>query len=388
MRFSTFHTPITPGPEYDTQVIDALLERIQIADEGGFACIYGPEHHFDDYTAYGNNFVLMPYLAGQLTQAYVGFSICVVPMHHPARLAEMANLLDQLAKGKFIFGLGGGGIPLESAGFGLETADQADLHDEVFEVVMQLWDKKPEDPPIDFEVRDLYRGKLVQRIMPRAYRPEGPIIKLAGVSPDRIDKAAKYGWAAFAFPPMLPVLKQKYVEYGHSPETIERALQWTSAGGNVHVAETDEQARAELRTALVDRARWVGEQKALEEQHINSWMHLKPGMVAPAYDSDEYLDRVIHGSPETVIEKLKPFADMGFSEYVMELDLSISTPERQENTKRAFQLFADEIVPFFDNYEPDAEAGEVALKEMQERMAAMFGGPPPGADAEPESADA
>ncbi len=372
MRFSTFHVPITPGAEADTAVLDSLIERIFIADEGGFAGIYGPEHHFDNYTTYGNNFLLMSYLAPQLRQAWVGMSLVVVPMHHPARLAEMANLMDQLTKGKFILGIGGGGIPLESAGFNLHTADQYDIHTENFDVVTQLWGKKVDDPPIEFEVRDLYKGTLYQRIMPAAYRPDGPFVKLAITSPDRLDRAAEHGWAAFAGGPMLPLFKKKLREHGHSEAKIDEILTWTSGTGTLHVAETEEQARTEMLGQLRTRTDWVQGEYALEEKTVNQWMRLKHEGFgrAPARDED-LLGRAIYGTPETVIEKLKPMADMGTREVLLMMDNGIQTPERMAEHKRCMELFTQEVVPFFDTYVPDVEAGRAALREQLENM------PPP-----------
>ncbi len=372
MRFSTFHVPITPGPDADAAVVDALIERIFIADEGGFACIYGPEHHFDNYTTYGNNFMLMAYLAPQMKQAYVGTSLVVVPMHHPARLAEQANLLDLLSKGRFILGIGGGGIPLESAGFNLHTADQYDIHTENFDVVVDLWNKKPEDPPIEFEVRDLYKGTLYQRIMPAPHRPDGPLVKLAITSPDRIDRAARNGWAAFAGGPMALMYKKALIDCGHSPEKIDELLTWTSGTATLHVAETDAQAREEMLGQLRTRTDWVQGEYALEEATVNQWMRLKHEGFgrAPARDED-LLGRAIYGTPETVIEKLKPMADMGTREVLLMMDNGIQTPERMAEHKRCMELFTQEVVPFFDAYEPDLDHGRALVREQFESM------PPP-----------
>ncbi len=374
MRFSTFHTPITPSPEADTAVIDDLIERIFILDEGGFACTYLPEHHFDDYTTYSNPFMLASFLAPQMKQAYVGFSIAVVPMHHPARLAEMANLLDQLTKGRFVFGIGGGGIPLESAGFGIHTADMKDIHDEVFESVLELWAKKPEDPPVQIKVRDLYEGTVYQRIMPSAYSPGGPRVKLAVSSPDRIDKAARYGWSAFMFGPMLGMFRQKLEENGHSPERIEEILEWTSGSATVHVAETEADARAELLEAMASRNTWAIGQFALNETTVNTWMRLKAERLGAVDGNDEeaLLANTIYGTPEQVIDKLRPFADMGYREMLLQMDHGVFTPSVMGASRRSMQLFCDEVVPYFDAYQPDLAAGEAAAAEMQERMRATM----------------
>ncbi len=376
MRFSTFHTPITPGAEHDAEVIDDLIERIHLLDEGGFQCVYLPEHHFDDYVTYSNPFMLAAFLAPQLRQAYVGFSIAVVPMHHPARLAEMTNLLDQLTKGRFILGIGGGGIPLESAGFDIHAGDMAAIHDEVFEATMALWAKKPEDPPVEFKIRDLYEGIVYQRIMPAAYTPGGPRIKIAVSSPPRMDKAAKYGWSAFTFGPMGIGFRDKLEAAGHPSEVIEDILDWTSTTQTVHVAETEEQAKAELLEAMRSRNVWARGQFALNETTVNTWMRLKPEAQALSAVDDDDVEGLfrgaIYGTPEQVIEKLKPVADMGYREALLQMDHGVFTPSVMAAARRSTELFCAEVVPFFDAYEPDLAAGQAAMAAMQERMAEMM----------------
>ncbi len=395
VKFSAGFNPVSPGAHRDTAIIDAVLEQAEWMDDAGIACVYTTEHHFSDYGAHSNNFLMSSYLAGAMKQAHVGFSICVVPLHHPARLAEMANLLDQLSKGKFIFGLGGGGIPLEFAGYGLHAADSTELHDEVFDVVLDLWAKKPEDPPIEINVRDIYRGTVYQRIMPGPFTPGGPPIKLAVTSPQRLEKAAKYGWSAFLFPPMIPIFRSMLEANGHSPEVVDRALEWSSSGANIVVAETDEEAKEEAIVHLMGRTKVIAQNAPYEEKL--TWMRMKPG---PGFlaggpggaegdlraSAEAQLSHATYGSPDTVFERLKDFVDMGAREVNVGTDLGLYDEPGTEAMKRSLRLFLDEVLPRLQAHEPDLERGQELLANMPMPPPMAGGGEPPPSDEAPVGA--
>ncbi len=237
-KFSLQINPYNDVPDDDTALIDGIIDDAIRADQAGMAAVYLTEHHGNHP---GSSFVLAAYLARALEQAHLGFCICTVPYHHPQRLAEMANLLDQLTKGRFVFGIGGGGLPLDSATVGIHAADCTQLHDDVFEVVMQLWDKQPDDEPISYEVGP-YSGELIQRVVPRAYGHDRPHVKLAGLGP-RMGKAARYGWSIFSMPAAVVGYRALLEAEGHPPDVVEKAMEWTSASAIVHIAPTDDQAR-------------------------------------------------------------------------------------------------------------------------------------------------
>ncbi len=354
MRLSTFAVPHSSGPDHDIEVIDAVIERSLRADEGGFAGVYLPEHHFTSYAPYSSNFMLASYLAPQFRQAHLGLSVAVVGLHHPARLAEQANLLDVLTRGRFVLGLGTGGIHMESLGFGLEAEEMGPQFDKNFEVVEQLWAKEFDDEPVTFDVGH-YRGTLHQRIMPTSYRRPHPIVKLATFHEDRLLRAAAKGWAVFTTPQMMATYRDALAAAGHDEATTEIALRWSCVGGSIHVAETDQQAYQEV--AEGNRLRAEGGRLAtIGKPHFgmpNPWP-IDPTSAAPvlppraAPDSPEGINAVLHGSPETVIAKLKELEALsGAREAVFEFDWGINTPERRAAIDRSLQLLIDEVLPHF-----------------------------------------
>ncbi len=358
MRISTFHVPISPAADLDTRTIDTLIDRILYLDENGLCCAYLPEHHFDDYCPYSNNFMLASYLAPQVKQSWLGFSVAVAPLNHPARLAEQINLLHQLTKGRAVFGIGSGGIPLESAGLGVSVMNQSAQTDANLEIVERLWAKSPDDEPIEFKT-DYYHGRLVQRVMPAPYAPAPRVLKLAALSPKRIEQAASRAWPAFLIPFQYKQYRDALDRYDHPPEVRALAEKWTSVQSQFHVAETDEQAKAEVMEALSSRQRWLDKQLALQERY--DLPNAPSEMPAIRYDSEIGLAITIYGSPETVVRRLKEMEAMGCAEIVMETDFGIHDERRVEVMKRSTQLLAEEVLPHFQT-QTAGPAGTFQLK--------------------------
>ncbi len=355
MRLSTFSVAHSLGPDHDVEVIDAIVERSLMADEGGFACVYLPEHHFTSYAPYSSNFMLASYLAPQFRQAHLGLSVAVVGLHHPARLAEQANLLDVLTRGRFVMGLGSGGIHAEAYGFGFEAQEMGPQFDRNIDAVEQLWAKAPDDPPVEFDT-GAYKGVLHQRIMPAPYRRRRPILKLATFKPDRLLEAARRGWAVFTFPPAMATYRAALAEAGHPDEVVADCLRWSAIGGAIHVAETDAQAYEEVRVANASRA-------AARRHSYHGFGYPQPWPPDPNRpplpprvddDSPEGIATVIHGSPETVVARLRQLEEeSGAQEAVYEIDWGFNDKTRSETIKRSLQLLIDEVVPHFSTSTPE-----------------------------------
>lgn len=349
MRLSLFSVPISGGPDSDRAIIFDVIDRAALADSLGFFCLYYPEHHFDDYCPWADNMLLVAHLAATVRRAHLGLSIAIAPFHHPVALAERAALMSQLTDGKFILGVGSGGVPLESTGMGFDPATQGEELESIVVAVEKLWAKRPADPPVDFSTRR-YAGKVVQRIMP-ASAGSPPVIKLACVRPDRALLAATKGWAVFTGEKIAPVYVRALLDAGHAEETVARCLAFSSISvGPMHVAETDTRARAELIAALQTRQQWLDRQKILETRHNLG----NPLMVpAPDYASEAYLSsRCLYGSPATVLARMRSLARLGFGEILGESDVGLNTPERMAAVRRSITMLGQEVIPALNGIFP------------------------------------
>ncbi|MEJ8643180.1 LLM class flavin-dependent oxidoreductase [Streptomyces sp. MS1.HAVA.3] len=80
---------------------DLLMESARFADANGFAGIWVPERHFVDFGGlYPNPSVLAAAIAVQTQQIQIRAGSCVLPLHHPVRVAEEWAVVDNLSGGR------------------------------------------------------------------------------------------------------------------------------------------------------------------------------------------------------------------------------------------------------------------------------------------------
>jgi hypothetical protein len=89
---------------------DAVLARARRVERLGFDCMWFNEEHFGQPDARHGRRVLSPIVlaaavAAATTSLRVGFSVLLVPLHHPLRLAEEIATLDVLSAGRVNFGV-------------------------------------------------------------------------------------------------------------------------------------------------------------------------------------------------------------------------------------------------------------------------------------------
>jgi alkanesulfonate monooxygenase SsuD/methylene tetrahydromethanopterin reductase-like flavin-dependent oxidoreductase (luciferase family) len=110
MNFGLFYYCQGRGVPHD-QAYAEMLDQIVLAERLGFDECWFAEHHFTDYS--------------------------LLSFHHPLRLAAEAAMLDNLARGRFDFGVGKGVRPGEFAQLGLRFEDGVAMTEEAIEGVVQ-----------------------------------------------------------------------------------------------------------------------------------------------------------------------------------------------------------------------------------------------------------
>ena len=119
----TMYVAVEDDPANDERVIGIAAEQALLAGQLGFNPWF-TEHHFRG-PWHSNPIQFASYVAPQIpADRHLGFGVLSLPYYHPVRLVESMNLLDQLTKGRTLYGLGSGFPGIEPAGMGLE----ADYH--------------------------------------------------------------------------------------------------------------------------------------------------------------------------------------------------------------------------------------------------------------------
>ncbi len=353
MRFSFYVNPQTRGPEDDRRVIESIAELSREADERGYAAVFLTEHHFTGYNAFSDPFVFGAFLAGQLRRAYIGLSVAVPPLHHPLRFAEQCNLLDQIARGRAIIGVGAGGGPIELAGWGLEPKDRREATEAVVNLALRAWGHRYGEPPLVFET-PYFRGRLDGRIVPSSYRKPHPLLARACVSDDSVIKTAGRGWPVLLgrFNPertgrQLALYREHLLGAGHDAAVVQDCLRWTGMLKMVYVAESDRQAMADIEDAVehyLRSFRLANSADSVEAdaaRHEDGSHHHPPS--TPAQAREDLLARaLIAGSPGTVASRLAEYAAAGVEHVMVWFQWGYLEPTL---VRRSFELFTDEVAP-------------------------------------------
>jgi len=165
-----------------------LLEGAKFADQNGFEAVWTPERHFHTFGGtYPNPSVIGAALAAITDHIQIRAGSVVLPLHHPARVAEEWSVVDNLSKGRI-------GISFASG-----------WHADDFVFAPANYTARREVMFRDIEtVRKLWRGEQVQfqsgsgnpvgvRIYPAPRQPELPVWVTAAGAEETFRTAGEIG---------------------------------------------------------------------------------------------------------------------------------------------------------------------------------------------------
>lgn len=110
MDFSLFYWGNDDGP--GPRKYELLLDGAKFADSHGFRAVWTPERHFHAFGGpYPNPAVTGAAVAAVTRNIDVRAGSCVVPLHHPARVAEEWAVIDNLTGGRAGIGVASGWQP-------------------------------------------------------------------------------------------------------------------------------------------------------------------------------------------------------------------------------------------------------------------------------------
>jgi alkanesulfonate monooxygenase SsuD/methylene tetrahydromethanopterin reductase-like flavin-dependent oxidoreductase (luciferase family) len=305
----------------ENALINCLTDLALEADAGGFSAVSLTEHHLHENQGYQNSLLFAAALAPRLKQATLILATVNPAIHHPLRLVESCNLIDQLNSGRLVVVFGSGFKDTDLVAFGRDLSERNALFEQGIRTVLDIWAYDGAGGPMEFAVgRD--RGRLDVAVNPSSFRKPRPILSRGTLHPAAIADAAARGWPVFTAIKDPATARELMAGYfttlaasGHNPETIKLAREWTAFGKAVHVAETDEQARSEAEAFFI-----------------------KNPSGAIARNPDD----MVCGSPETVSRKMREFAETGVGLMMCGFLIDL---EALPQLRRSVRLFKEEVMP-------------------------------------------
>jgi alkanesulfonate monooxygenase SsuD/methylene tetrahydromethanopterin reductase-like flavin-dependent oxidoreductase (luciferase family) len=365
MQFGLYLTPQVERADEEAPSIEAITEQALQADEAGFSTLYLTEHHFDNYNAYCDPFLMGAHLASRIKNAWLGYSVVLLPLHHPWRMVESFNTLDQLTRGKCIFALGsaGGGL-IMTDGLGRTRPDAGrNASEHVIETLLQAWSYAAGDAPLEIEtVYDT--GRLEHPITPAAYR-QRPLLARGTNEAATIEKCGRLGWPVMYGRGDVDVAERFVTLYsgaldagGHTADLVKYCKQWMAVTKLIYVGETEEAARRDGMAMLDPYVNQVGFLRVPPvTQKVP--MSLATELIYFGKSADDVLRNIaLIGSPDTVAAKLAEYAAIGMNHircwFIFGAHCDFA------RARRSFELFTREVMPRLSPEPIDEPAPEVA----------------------------
>ncbi|MGH7029193.1 MAG: LLM class flavin-dependent oxidoreductase [Stellaceae bacterium] len=348
MEFGMFHQfPSLPGRS-DTDSFAEAFEQIDAAERLGLDVMWLAELHFDPQrSVLSAPLSIASAVAARTSRIKIGIAVQVLPLCHPLRLAEEAATVDQISRGRLIFGVGRSGLPRTYEDYGVSYAESRDRFAEVLDIVEQAWSQ----PTVHYEGR-YYRFNNIA-VTPKPFQQPLPPIRIAAASPDTYP-----GVGARGLPIFINARHGSFAEF--APAIREYRAAYEAAGhpgrGQVYLrvptylAETAGRAREEPRDSLMHFYREQTER--LRDSMSRGGTRAIEGRAErlerlEKLTYDEALQgQVLIGTPRMVGERLQGLQDeLGIDGILAELNCGGLIPHAQVIT--ALRLLCEEVMPQF-----------------------------------------
>ncbi|HKE72896.1 MAG TPA: LLM class flavin-dependent oxidoreductase [Acidimicrobiales bacterium] len=338
MRFGIFLAPFHPVGQNPTLALDRDLDLIVHLDRLGLDEAWIGEHHSAGYEIIASPEVFIATAAERTRHIRLGTGVSSLPYHQPLMLADRMVLLDHLTHGRVMLGVGPGALPSDAYMMGIEVARQRDMMEEALEAILLLLRS---DEPVNYET-DWFTLRNA-RLQLRPYtQPHLEVAVAAQVSPAGPRAAGRFGCSLLS---IGATSAGGFDVLGHHWNVVEeRAAQFGQVAdrsawrlvGPIHIAETKEQAAADVEFGL---AQWV-----------DYFQRVAALPLAPdATGHDSLVDALnasgfaVIGTPDDAIAQLRRLDEQsgGFGTFLCMAHEWADRPE----TLRSYELLARYVMP-------------------------------------------
>jgi alkanesulfonate monooxygenase SsuD/methylene tetrahydromethanopterin reductase-like flavin-dependent oxidoreductase (luciferase family) len=354
MRLGYFAMPLHPPGSNPADTMDEDLAQLVTLERLGFEEAWIGEHFTAEWENIPCPDLFIAKALAMTKTITLATGVSCLPNHTPLMLALRIAQLDQMARGRFYWGVGSGGFPgdFELAGVDGKSGEQREITRTMLDLVLDLWrDPKPglyESPRWRFRVPE-HQDDIGLRLHLRPYQQPHPPIGVAGVSAksETLGLAGERGYLPLSInfvPPRILKSHWEAVEQGaaRAGRTADRA-RWRIAR-DVFVADTDEQARREAIAGTLGRDYRDYFLKLLPKLRGFEMLKADPAMPDGQVTLDYLCDHIwIVGSPRTVAKKIAALHETvgGFG-----MVLAIAHEWRpREAWERSMTLLSREVLP-------------------------------------------
>lgn len=338
MRFGYFVSNARANPdESDAQLIRDSIEQVEAAEAAGFDIVWFPERHFNAAATSPHPLISIVDSARRTSRIRLGTSVLIAPYRHPLILAEEIGLVDQLTEGRLEIGFARGATLYEYERFGLDDKQAAGRLQECMDILLGLWGSEGE---FGFQGQHFQFDKTY--VNPRPVQKPHPPMSLAARSPESLRYCLQNGLAIHTTP-----LRQPKSAAQTTMNTIAAIVEEFPAIEWPEVAiETEAFISSDPDTVM-------NAMRLLESGHIrtnnfgkngkNPSMGFGPLDPLPAgleITAEQLTERCVVGDPDSVLEQVREYRDMGMTEFIANMDFGQS----QKDILRSIELFGSKVI--------------------------------------------
>jgi limonene 1,2-monooxygenase len=253
LKTGIFLAPFHPLGDSPLLALERDMELLVHLDRLNFHEAWIGEHHSGGFEIIACPELFIAAAAERTRHIRLGTGVVSLPYHNPFTLAGRMMQLDYMTRGRAMFGVGPGSLVYDAVKMGLKPEDQRRKLDEALDVIMELMQGRMVSRKTDwFDLHEArlqlksYSQPMMEMAVASNRSPVGALaagrhgigmLSIGGTSDDALHAHAT-NWRLY---------EQTARAAGHTPDRRKWRIVTFA-----HVAETLEQARADVRFGLKD----------------------------------------------------------------------------------------------------------------------------------------
>lgn len=320
MKLGYFMMPLHHIDRDYHETLEEDTDAVIHADQLGFSEAWIGEHYSSAVEQITSPLMFHANLIARTRQIKLATGVMCLPQYHPAVTAGQAAMFDHLSNGRFIMGVGPGGLLSDFELFGVLDKDRMAMMQEALDMMLALWTTEPPYKLAgqfwNIDMKQWTHHDIKLGYVPKPLQQPHPPVAISAMSPNSssLTFAGQRGYipvsANFVAPWSIathwPTYSKAALDAGRTPD----AANWRVAR-SVYVADTDAEAEAFVKQP-------GGPYDYYYEYlfHIFDRSHYRIAVVVNKGDDPKQLTHqmvrdacTIHGSPETVARKILALRD-------------------------------------------------------------------------------
>jgi alkanesulfonate monooxygenase SsuD/methylene tetrahydromethanopterin reductase-like flavin-dependent oxidoreductase (luciferase family) len=355
MELGLFLQPATKPGRPLADIIDWNVEVIRNADRLGFNEVWIGQHITSPWEPLPSPQQIIARSIGETSKIRLGTGVEVLYQSHPVRLAAELAQLDQMARGRLMFGFGGGGTPTDAQLYNVDfsTGQHQEMSQEALKIILDCW--KPGGPD-DFNgkywsvKKPKYSKNYTWHLEP--FKPVEPRIGFAGFMPDSssLKIAGKEGYIPLSFnvsPENVAIHWPVISDAAKSGGRVANRGQWRHIR-EIYVADTNKEARDAVLNGFASEF-WDSYFKVIIERLKIDHLFRRPNDSQDTEIDAKYLVDTgtwFVGDPDTVVTQIvDQYHSTGGFGVLLQMGFDYSDPGAKEGWMRSMELLSKEVMP-------------------------------------------